>query len=80
MKRLYKDKSNAKISGVCQGLAEYFDMDPSIIRILWAVLTFFSQGALILVYIVCAVVLPDKRDLDFNDYTVTEEKDDKTEI
>ena len=77
MKRLYKNKSKAKVSGVCQGLAEYFDMDSSIIRILWAVLTLFSNGIFLLVYIICAVVLPDKQDIEFNDYTVKEEENNK---
>lgn len=72
MKKLYKNKSQSKISGVCQGLAEYFDMDPSIVRIAWAVLTIFTNGALLIVYIICAIVLPDKSELGFNDYSVSD--------
>ena len=63
MKRLYKDKSQAKIDGVCAGLAEYFDIDVTLIRIVWGVLA-FGYGTGILLYLVCAFVLPDKRDID----------------
>ena len=63
MKRLYKDKSQAKIDGVCAGLAEYFDIDVTLIRIIWGVLA-FGYGTGILLYLVCAFVLPDKRDID----------------
>lgn len=69
MKRLYKNKAQGKISGVCQGVAEYFDIDPSIVRVIWAI-TFFWGGAGLFLYIICAIVLPDKSELEFNDYTV----------
>jgi len=36
-KKLYKNPSKKKIAGVCQGVAEYFDIDPTIVRILWFV-------------------------------------------
>lgn len=58
-KKLYKSTSNKMISGVCGGLAEYFEFDASIIRILWA-LSVLLLGTGILVYIVCALVIPNK--------------------
>jgi phage shock protein C len=57
-KKLYKSNSNKMIAGVCGGLAEYFDFDASIIRILWA-LSVLLFGTGILVYIVCALVIPN---------------------
>ena len=57
-KKLYKSNSNKMIAGVCGGLAEYFNTDASIIRILWA-LSVLLMGTGILVYIVCAIVIPN---------------------
>ena len=37
-KRLYKSRNNKMICGVCAGIADYFNIDPSIVRVLWAVL------------------------------------------
>ena len=46
MKRLYKSNTNKVISGVCGGIAEYFGMDPSIVRLLWVVFTFFGGSGI----------------------------------
>ena len=56
-KRLVKGEK--KILGVCSGLANYFDMDPTIMRILFIVAV-FGFGSGILAYIVMAFVMPDK--------------------
>ncbi|HEY6947110.1 MAG TPA: PspC domain-containing protein [Candidatus Acidoferrum sp.] len=56
-KRLMRSSTDKKIAGVCAGLADYFDMDPTIIRVLWliAVLCF---GTGLLVYVILWIVLP----------------------
>ncbi|QSX07724.1 PspC domain-containing protein [Alkalibacter rhizosphaerae] len=69
MKKLYKNKAEGKISGVCQGVAEYFDIDPSIVRIVWAVSVFWWGTGLFL-YIIMALILPDKSTINFTDYKV----------
>lgn len=69
MKKLYKNKAEGKISGVCQGIAEYFHIDPSIVRIIWAVSVTWG-GAGLFLYIIMAIILPDKSTLDFTDYKV----------
>jgi phage shock protein PspC (stress-responsive transcriptional regulator) len=56
-KKLYKSK-NRVISGVCGGIAEYFGIDPTLVRIGWALLIFFG-GSGILIYIICACIMPD---------------------
>ncbi len=56
-KRLYRSQSDRVIWGVCGGLAKYFDMDPTIVRII-AVLTVFISGAGIIAYIILAIVIP----------------------
>jgi len=58
-KRLYRSRSDRMVSGVCGGLARYFDMDPVIIRIIF-VLLIFANGAGILAYIVLAIVVPQE--------------------
>ncbi|MBQ5491914.1 MAG: PspC domain-containing protein [Treponema sp.] len=59
-KRLYKS-SEKKISGVCGGIADYFNVDPTLIRILWAVLTCCSFGFPgIVLYILAALIMPDR--------------------
>ncbi|MFL0245682.1 PspC domain-containing protein [Candidatus Clostridium stratigraminis] len=58
-KRLYKSNSNKVIAGVCGGLAEYFDIDPTIVR-LGFVLFVLLGGSGILGYLICALVIPSK--------------------
>lgn len=55
--RLYRSRSDRMIWGVCGGLAKYFDMDPTIVRII-AVLLVFVSGFGILAYIILAIVIP----------------------
>ena len=59
MKKLCKSRNNKVITGVCGGVAEYFNIDPSIVRLIWAVAIIFTAGTLALIlYVICAVVLP----------------------
>lgn len=57
-KRLYKSRNNKMICGVCAGIADYFNIDPSIVRVLWAVLA-LAAGTGILAYIACSIILPE---------------------
>ncbi|MEK6781342.1 MAG: PspC domain-containing protein [Bacteroidota bacterium] len=52
-------KGDKKIFGVCSGLANYFDIDPTIVRILF-VIAFLGFGMGLLIYIIMAVIMPDK--------------------
>ena len=52
--------SSRSVAGVAGGLAEIWDIDPSLLRILWAVLILFTGGVALVVYIVMAVVVPDE--------------------
>lgn len=56
-KRLYKSNSNKKLCGVCGGIAEYFNTDPTLIRLLWILFT-ACAGCGIFAYIICAIVFP----------------------
>ena len=57
MKKLYRSNTDRKLCGVCGGLAEYFDIDPTIIRLIFVFLTLFGGGGL-LIYLICALVVP----------------------
>jgi len=57
-KRLYKSREDKMLFGVCSGVAEYFDIDPTLVRLGTALL--ILSGAGVLVYIVAAIVMPEK--------------------
>ena len=60
-KRLMRPRANRKIAGVCAGLAEYFDLDVTLVRVLWLVITFFSALIFGTVgYIVAWIVMPEE--------------------
>ena len=65
-KKLYRSMSDRKISGVCAGFAEYFDIDPTIVRIIWAVTSLFAFAGVV-AYFVCALLIPEKPDVDIID-------------
>ena len=56
-KRLYRSRVDCKIGGVCAGLAEYFDIDPTIIRIT-AILLILAHGIGVLAYIIAWIAIP----------------------
>ncbi len=58
-KKLYRSIEEKKIAGVCGGIAEYFHIDPTIIRLIWAAVCLFA-GTGVLAYIVCALIIPEK--------------------
>ena len=58
-KKIYRSVSDRKISGVCAGFAEYFNIDPTIIRIIWAVTSLFAFAGIV-AYLVCALIIPEK--------------------
>ena len=60
-KKLYKSKEDKKLCGVCGGIAEYFDLDSTIVRIGWVLFTLLG-GSGIIAYIVCALVMPDLKE------------------
>lgn len=57
-KNLYRLLKQGQISGVCAGLADYIDIDVTLMRVIWAVSAFITSGATILLYIILAIVMP----------------------
>ena len=58
-KRLYRSNENKVVAGVCGGIAEYFDMDPTLIRLAW-ILFCALGGSGMLAYIIAAIIIPEK--------------------
>ena len=58
-KKLYKASEGKMLDGVCAGVAEYFGIDPTAVRVLWALITLF-WGAGIILYIACMIIIPRK--------------------
>lgn len=58
-RRLYRSRTDSVIGGVAGGVAEYLDVDPSIVRIVWAVLAIVTGGIFFVLYIVMWIVVPE---------------------
>lgn len=57
-KRLYRSSTNYMLAGVCGGIAEYFNIDPTLVRLAWIILICMGFGTGIIAYIVAAIVIP----------------------
>lgn len=55
-RKLYRSSSNKMVCGVCGGLGEYFSVDPTIIRLVWALLACSGTG--LLAYLIAAIIIP----------------------
>lgn len=58
-KRLFRSRKDRIIGGVCGGLGPYLNVDPVIIRVIWAV-AFFAAGAGLLAYLVAWIIIPEE--------------------
>ncbi|MGO9269648.1 MAG: PspC domain-containing protein [Terriglobia bacterium] len=58
-KKLHRSRHNRKIAGVCAGFAEYFEIDPTLVRVLWLIMAFFV-GWGFLGYLIAWIVMPDE--------------------
>ncbi len=62
-KKLYKIEEGKKLDGVCGGIAEYFNIDPTLIRLIWALVTLCTVGVGLIGYLICAVIMPKKSEV-----------------
>ncbi len=62
-KRLYKSQTDKKICGVCGGIANYFNIDPTIVRLI-CILLVFGWGSGLLAYIIAAIIMPEEPDYE----------------
>ena len=62
VKQMFRSKDNRIIAGVCAGIAEYAELDPTLVRLLWAGLTIITMGLPgILIYLIAWIIMPEKR-------------------
>lgn len=61
-KRLYRSQTNRQVAGVCGGLADYFNVDPTLVRIIFLLL-FFGMGNGFILYVVLWMVIPEESDV-----------------
>lgn len=59
-KKLYRSKNERMIGGVCGGLAEYLNLDPTIVRLLFVLSFFFLYPGSILIYVILLLIMPEK--------------------
>ncbi|NLJ78221.1 MAG: PspC domain-containing protein [Tissierellia bacterium] len=57
-RKLKRSNSNKMIAGVCGGIGEYFNIDPVIVRLIWASLFFIPHSPGFLLYLLCAIIIP----------------------
>lgn len=58
--RLYRSRDQRVLSGICGGLGKYFNLDPTIVRILWVLFAVASLGTALLIYVILIFVIPEE--------------------
>lgn len=58
-KKLYKSSTDKKLAGVCGGIAEYFNIDSTLVRLGWVLFSLLG-GSSLLAYIIAAIIMPDR--------------------
>ncbi|WP_337100890.1 PspC domain-containing protein [Paenibacillus sp. YIM B09110] len=64
MKKLFRSTTDSKLSGLCGGIGEWMGIDPTIVRLLVVIASFFSFGAVAVIYLIATLVVP-KASQDF---------------
>lgn len=59
MRRLMRSRVNRMICGVCGGIGEYLNIDPTLVRLIWALCSLASVGMGLVLYIIAAIVMPE---------------------
>lgn len=59
-KRLYRSRDERMLAGVCGGIAEYLDTDPTVVRVAWVVATLFTWPLAIVLYLALALIMPER--------------------
>ena len=59
-KRLYRSLSDRMLAGICAGLANYMDMDPTVIRLIFVLLFFVSGPGILLAYLIMMIIVPEE--------------------
>ena len=69
-KKLYRSTNNKMLSGVCAGFADFIGIDPTIVRVIYALVSFFTGGfAGVIIYIILAIIIPEDNGMIDTDAT-----------
>lgn len=60
-KRLYRSSTNKILCGICGGIAEYFGVDPTLVRAIYVILTFCTAFSGVLAYLILLLIIPERR-------------------
>lgn len=75
-KKLYKSTNNKMLSGVCAGFADFIGIDPTIVRVIYALASFFTGGFPgVIIYIMLAIIIPEDNGMIDTDATNHDEKE-----
>jgi phage shock protein PspC (stress-responsive transcriptional regulator) len=77
-KRLYRSRNERMLAGVCGGIGEYFDIDPTVIRILFVLFALVIGGG-ILLYIILLIIMPLESDSSMGEVEVVEQESEESE-
>jgi len=59
-KQLYRSQSNRMLGGVCAGLGDYLDIDPTVMRLIFVLLFFVTGGSMVLAYLILLLIVPNE--------------------
>jgi phage shock protein C len=62
-RRLMRARTGRKIAGVCAGFAEYFDLDVTLVRVVWLITALIPVGASLIAYVIAWIVLPEEPEM-----------------
>jgi len=58
MKKLFRSSSDSTLTGLCGGIAQYMNADPTVIRVLTVIAALFSFGSVVFIYIIASLIVP----------------------
>jgi phage shock protein PspC (stress-responsive transcriptional regulator) len=70
-RRLYRSLQDRRLAGICGGLADYFQCDSTLVRIIWVAGAFFSAGIALLLYLVLIFVIPNEDEVSSGNQVAT---------
>lgn len=75
-KKLYKSTNNKMLSGICAGFADFIGIDPTIVRVIYALVSFFTGGFPgVIIYIMLAIIIPEDNGMIDTDATNHDEEE-----
>lgn len=77
-KKLYRSSNNKMLSGVCAGFADFIGIDPTIVRVIYALVSLFTGGFPgVIIYIMLSIIIPEDNGMIDTDATTHDDVEDK---